>query len=343
MLAEGTIIGITNVCLGLIGALIFAFILSIGIKFRRDRGDISLMLTCNTCLAALLTCLTACVMTCSSLSNGFMVFNLDFCRIWGLCYDIAHCSIYHSYYLQAFYRLCRVVFYKKRSLQTYTLYLILIVSQWTLAITILLPPIFLHWYVKIPNEYFCLVPYTDLGAEMYHIIILYAIPLICIVTVYVWITMFIRDSSRLTGQALTSNQRRRNLRDLIVIKRIIMMVSALIALRFPTVVFMIYAVIVGHLYPLTFGIVGLITSTCLILIGLITFYITPKLRNHLTQLLNLAGNRIHARELLQQHLGATTTSGDHTTPVARIRSTMATGTLTTVQKHLAIPETSTTI
>ena len=322
MLATATILGVTNACLSFIAAFVFSFILIIGMTFRQNRGDISLMLTCNTCLAALLTCLTSLVMTSSNLSNGFLLVNLEFCQVWGLLYDIAHCSIYHSYYLQAFYRLCRVVFHKKRSLQFFSLYLGLIVGQWGLAILILLPPIFLHWYVKISTEKFCLVPYTDLAAEMYHIAILYAIPMICIVTIYIWITTFIRQSSRLTVQTLTTHQRRRNLRDHTIIKRIIMMVSTLVVLRFPTVVFMIYAVIVGHLYPFTFAIVGVITSFCLILIGLITFHITPKLRDQLLLLLNCAGNRVHAREALQRQLAGLITTDSHTTPGPQVRATL---------------------
>jgi hypothetical protein len=321
MLSGATILGITNACLGLIATSVFSFILILGMKFCQNRGDISLMLTYNTCLAALLTCLTAFVMISSNLSNGFLAFNLDFCQIWGLLYDIAQCSIYHSYYLQALYRLCRVVFHKKRSLQSFSLYLVLIVSQWALAIAVLLPPLFLHWYVKIGTESFCLVPYTELAAEMYHIAILYAIPMICIVTIYIWITVFIRNTIRLTVQTLTSNQRRRNLRDHTIIKRIIMMVSTLVVLRFPTVVFMIYAVIVGRLYPFTFAIVGVITSFCLILIGLITFYITPKLRSLLLLLLNGTDNRVHTMEGLQRRLAVVTTSGSHTTPIPRVRAT----------------------
>ena len=248
MVATATVLGITNWCLNFIAILIYLTIIIIGIKNRQELRHISFILTYNTCLAALLACLAVCIMTSSNLSNGFLTYNLTFCCIWGLFYDIFQCSIYHSYYLQAFYRLCRVVFYKKKSLLNYSLFIMLIIGQWTLTISILLPPIFLKWYVHLPTEEYCLVPYTYLLPETYHISIIYMIPLVCISVVYLCITLYIRYSSRAPSLILATNQRQRNLRDLTVIKRIVILISILVALRFPTVIFMIYAVNVGHLY-----------------------------------------------------------------------------------------------
>ncbi|UJR09007.1 hypothetical protein I4U23_013255 [Adineta vaga] len=299
LLTIATIIGILTWGFNFIAILIFLSII-IGIQNRRDLHDISLVLTYNTSFAALLTCLAVSIMIISNLSNGFLTFNFNFCCICGLIYDVCQCSIYHSYYLQAFYRLCRVVFYKKKSLLSFSLFLTLIIGQWSLTIVALLPPIFLGWYVHLSTEQYCLVPYTNLGAELYHIIILYMIPIVCITITYVWITSFIRESSRHSTTMLAINQHQRNLRDLTVIKRIVVLISILIALRGPTVVFMIYASIVGHLYPLTFGIVGLITSVCMIFMGIMLIHITPKLRNNRFASMVYHDNRIHAQQSMQQ-------------------------------------------
>jgi hypothetical protein len=181
-------------------------------------------------------------------------------------------------------------------------YILLIIGQWLLSIIVLLPPIFLNWYVHLPTDQYCLVPYTALLAEMYHIMIIYTIPLVCISIAYVWVTIFIRDSSRTATIILTAKQRQRNSRDFTVIKRIVVIISILIAMRFPTVIFMIYAVSVGHLYPLTFGIVGLITSICFTLIGLITIHITSQLRENLLVFIIRRDNRVRGRPALEQRL-----------------------------------------
>jgi hypothetical protein len=65
---------------------------------------------------------------------------------------------------------------------------------------------------------------------------------------------------------------------------------------------MIYAVIVGHLYPYTFSIVGLITSACLIFIGLMMIHITPQVRDKLFLYFNYRDNRVHTQRTLQQRL-----------------------------------------
>lgn len=295
MLPISTLLGIVNGCLILISTFIFILIFVIIYKCHRTLRDISFLLTCNTCLSGLLTCITICLMTSSNLFNGFLTVDLKFSCIRGLLYDIFECSLYHSYYLQSFYRLCRVVFYKKKSFQCYSLYLILILIEWLLIFLLLLPPYFVNWYSRLPTEKYCLIPYTSIGPEIYHIIVLYTIPLACIMSNYIWITIFIRDSSRTTSIRLTIQQRQRNQRDLTVIKRIIILISILILLRFPTIIFMIYGIINGDLFPLTYPIVSLITAICLIIIALINIHITPQLRRTILNFFNYQNNRIHVQ------------------------------------------------
>jgi hypothetical protein len=96
---------------------------------------------------------------------------------------------------------------------------------------------------------------------------------------------------------IAAAQRVRNQRDLTVIKRILMLISILIVLRFPTIIFMIYGAINGSLYPLTYGIVGLITSMCLILIGIITINITSQLRKQVLNIFFQQNNRIQTEPI----------------------------------------------
>ncbi len=292
MLSVETIVGIFNWCLIYIGIGIYLVIFISVLKCNRELRDVSLLLTCNTCLSAFLTCIAACIMIGSNLFSGFLTYNIVFCYAWGLFYDICECSIYFSYCLQAFYRLCRVVFYKKKFLSCYSLYIILIIVQWLLVLVLLLPPVFINWYTRLLTEQYCLIPYTYIGPEIYHILILYLIPLICLVVVYMWITTYMRSISQASTLVVAAIQRQRNHRDLAVIKRILMLLSILIVLRFPTIIFMIYAVVTGSLYPLTYGIVGIITSVCLIFIGIITINITPQLQKPILRFFGLHNNRI---------------------------------------------------
>ncbi|CAF3685783.1 unnamed protein product, partial [Rotaria sp. Silwood1] len=215
------------------------------------------------------------------------------------------------YCLQAFYRLCRIVFYKKKFLVSYSVCTILTICQWLLVLVFLIPPIFIDWYSRLPTEKYCLIPYTKVWAEIYHILVLYLIPLICIGTIYIWITRFMRQTTRPSTFIIGAMQRQRNQRDLTVIKRIILLVSILIALRFPTIVFMIHAIFAGYLYPFTYGIVGVVTSTCLIFIGLSTIYTTPPLRKQLIDSCFYRNNRIEAGQIPMYQIDVTGAATDY--------------------------------
>lgn len=114
MAIAGRIIGIINWCLIFITMLIYILIFSMIRYGRRQIKDVSILLVLNTCLAAFLTSCTTCIMTSSNLFGGYLMQNLTFRYIWGFLYDVLECAIYYSYCVQSFYRLCRVVFYKKK-------------------------------------------------------------------------------------------------------------------------------------------------------------------------------------------------------------------------------------
>lgn len=291
MFTIGRILSFVNCFFIMMGISIYCLIFVFIYRNRLEYRDVSLILTLNTCLSAFLTCLTVLIMIGSNIFDGFLIRNLQFCCVWGLLYDIFECSIYHSYCLQAFYRLCRIVFYKKKFLLSPMLYQILIVIQWMWIFILLIPPLFVHWYIRLPGEYFCLIPYTSILPEVYHILILYLFPLICIIITYLWITLHMRQRTRSQTMIIVIVQRQRNQRDLTVIKRIILIVSILVMLRFPTIIFLLYGIFTGHLYSLTYSIVGLITSICLIIVALITIQITTQFRKELIDFFHRNRNR----------------------------------------------------
>jgi ABC-type polysaccharide/polyol phosphate export permease len=88
-------------------------------------------------------------------------------------------------------------------------------------------------------------------------------------------------------------ERARNLRDLTVIKRIILCVLMLVLLRFPAIIFIVFGVFRGSLFFLTYPIVLLVTAICLMFIGLITIKITHKFRKQFFKILNRNNNQIH--------------------------------------------------
>lgn len=274
------ILNLINTCLHFGAIIVFSIIIVLFVKSRDNRVDITLILTVNTAVAGLLTCSTTVIMNFSNFFSAFLTWNMNFCHFWGLFYDISLCEMYHSYYLHASYRLIRVVFFRKKNLLALDLYMKLIGVQWLLIVILLLPPLVLDSYQILPNENFCLVPYTNLSAELYHIGLLYVIPICFTFTAYLWVTVFIRNSSRIAIRSLTTaNLYRRNQRDLTMAKRVTLMLLFLVVLRFPTIILTTYSFISGYLHVSTYPLVGLIASLCLLFTGLMTIQMTPKL-NH---------------------------------------------------------------
>ncbi|CAF1408062.1 unnamed protein product [Adineta steineri] len=267
---------------------VFIFLIFIEIIHEQRSKDPSILLILNTCFSAFLTSLIIIIMISSNLFHKFRLIHINICSICGLLYDIFECSIYYSYCLHAFYRLIRVIYYNKRNLLSYNLYKLLILIQWLLIILLILPTYFLKWYIHLPTEKHCLIPYTNIIGSFYLIVFLYLIPLLTIIMIYVLITNHIRSPTIIRIQ-----ERQRNLRDLTAIKRIIVCVLMLIILRFPTIIFVIFDLINGDLNYLTCPIIGFVTAICLILIGILTILATNKIKKNLLKHLNHPSTQIH--------------------------------------------------
>jgi len=291
MVTLTTILGITNYSLIFIAIGIYIFILIKIKRARQNRQDVPILLLCNTCIAVLVTLIVSFVMIISSLTNGFLTYNLSFCQIWGFLYDIFEGSIYYSYCLQAFYRLCRIVFYQKRFLINFSLYIKIIIVQWLFVFCLTLPALFLY-YVQLPTEQYCLVSHSDIHGSMYLIFTLYFIPLISIVLMYLWITSFMRQTSQAATAIIPAQQRQRNIRDLTIIRRLLVLILLLSILRFPTIIFIIHDLIIDELFSWAYTVVSLVTSICLIMVGFITTRNTPQLRSNRFDVIHVHPNQI---------------------------------------------------
>ncbi|CAF0930992.1 unnamed protein product [Adineta steineri] len=290
MFISSLIFGMMTWSLALISIGIFVFIFCIFIQIIHEdkSNDPSTLLILNTCFSAFLTSLIVIIMISSNLFYEFLLININICYICGLLYDTFECSIYYSFCLRAFYRLVRVFYFNRRIFSSYNLYKYLVLTQWLLTISLILPAYFFKWYIHLPTEKYCLIPYTNITGSIYLLIFLYSIPLVTITIIYILITHHIRSPTIIRIQ-----ERRRNLRDLTVIKRIIICVLMLVTLRFPTIMFIIVGLINGDLFFLTYPIVGFVTAICLILIGSSTILGTNKIKKNLLRYFNYPSTQIY--------------------------------------------------
>ncbi|UJR11234.1 hypothetical protein I4U23_015416 [Adineta vaga] len=117
---------------------------------------------------------------------------------------VSICGIMYSNTLQGIYRLCRIVFHTKQMLQSFHFYMKMIVIQWILCFTILIPSFFLDGFKYSVNNYYCENDYRNIRSTVFN--------------VYTWRKMHRRDNHLL--QTMTRIQEMNARRDLVVLFRI---------------------------------------------------------------------------------------------------------------------------
>lgn len=263
-----------------IGVSTLAVILFLLVRYRRECPFTApILLICNNFLAILLCCLFLFEKSTKNL-YGNIHSNISMDDWW--CYatayvtSVAFYSLYHSYIIQACFRLFHVVFYKNKKLHSFRFMCLLILIQWSVDLLITIPTLLLHHYEYVPNNYYCSTPFTNLTVLMYIGILEYYIPMISIGSIYFYVLYFMKKTK---GTSIQENHRQQsNQRDLSVLRRILILVSMLLMLSFPATVLLVLYVITGYLYPFIYQIQWLSMSLVLLMLPMVTVFLTPQLR-----------------------------------------------------------------
>lgn len=144
-----------------------------------------------------------------------------------------------------------------------------------IAFALLYPMLIQNNIVYLSKEYYCYVSFKNFRSMFWIMFNAYGIPLLFLLFIYFRITIFVY---RPTNEQ-TIVIKRRQKRDLIIIRRIIMNLSLLFILGIPSLLLLILLFITGQEHPLIFRIS--ILSASLSMTGLCTTTVlsTPKLRS----------------------------------------------------------------
>ena len=250
-------------------------------KHRRSSINTVILLSCNTYPAIMIGSLTIIDMYAHNLYGDLYV-NVSFDNWW--CYLrfyfllVALCSIYQSYLLQAFFHLFRVVFFKLKQLRNTRFIVRLIVIQWLLSFILILPSLIFNHFEYLPRHYHCQIIFENLDGLMLVAFPVYYFPMITIGLIYVSIIWYTRWKTRSMFQ---QRQRRSSRRDLIVLRRITLLVSLLWALSFPNTILWLLYISTGHLFPLSYHLQWLTFAISLVVLPFASAYLTPQLRKSL--------------------------------------------------------------
>ena len=146
---------------------------------------------------------------------------------------------------------------------------------------VLISPIYI-WYGQrlIPGENICRVPKNNPFSIAYTTIIIYGIPFIALSLTYFQVHRFLRQQARATILDFSSTSRHR-LRDVMVFRRIVIIVTLLGSYGMPNSVMLIMLAITGELVSSFYRILDLSLAACVLTLSVAFFYLTPQLRTEI--------------------------------------------------------------
>ena len=192
----------------------------------------------------------------------------NLCRIRGSLVLALFSAMFGAFCLQAFFRLCRVVYHQYLILQRYHIQLCLIAFKWALSLAFV-------WFVQIdylPAEHYCSIPFNSLKPILTASAVAYGLPSTLLALIYFRIARYIRLHQQ------TLRHRHRNRRDVAVIRRTVVIVSILWTLGIPSMILVLYGYVRnGDLHPLTYRIEWLAPSAAVLVLSVVLIRSDPRL------------------------------------------------------------------
>ncbi|UJR37047.1 hypothetical protein I4U23_029752 [Adineta vaga] len=196
--------------------------------------------------------IVTCSQTLVGIFNPSMSFNGIFCQIqsYFLCFFIN--NVTYSFVIQGLFQLCRVVFHQKLFLQTLRIFIIAMIIQWLFVCLTNLIYFLFRDFEYIDSEYRCLIRFTNLRASFMLFVTAYGIPGNILFMIYFVIIRHIRQRN-----LRIQNRPHGKKRDMIVLKRIVLVFIALQLISTPLAVLSIIYIVTGHIVELTYQIQNL--------------------------------------------------------------------------------------
>ena len=197
------------------------------------------------------------------------------CRFKGYGVTVAGSMFFYSFLLQAFYRLCRVVFSTQPKLRSFRLYAIAMTLQWILGFSQTIPYLVVGTFEYLDYVFYCQVsPNNPLGTFTC-LTAIYAIPFVLTIACYVYT---ITDVRKRSAALITINQNASTRRDLLVLTRIVSLLTFVATVALPQVIIPLIYATAGLFVNWTVQLGWVLTSFSLALISVVLIFASPHLR-----------------------------------------------------------------
>ncbi|CAF1120467.1 unnamed protein product [Adineta steineri] len=177
-------------------------------------------------------------------------FNSFWCIVMGYCSPLVLSTLYFGFVNQAFFRLCRIIYWRNEWIQSFQFYIIIPFIELIISALLSSPILFWHDIVYLPNDYFCYVSVSNTRGILWIFFVSFGNCILILLFIYIRITIYLRQQSN--NQIIRFRQGQQ--RDLIVIKRIFITVGLLSILGIPAAVFLFLFFISGQVHPLVWRI-----------------------------------------------------------------------------------------
>ncbi|CAF3886122.1 unnamed protein product [Rotaria sp. Silwood1] len=266
------------ISLYLLCVVIYYFIHSNSIRRRQILKDMSIRLSLNThCLLIIRSILQFIDIDLNTIKRNYLSIqkfeNSFICRFRGYLLLSIHNCLYWSYTIQAVFRFIRVIFPNYISLCQSTISFCIFISIQFFFGFICMFPIFIGFNAiyLLPNEPYCTASYNKLASLTYMPIFAFVLPLSTIAICYLCIAWKTRHIT------IIRPYQHRNRRDFLVIRRMILIITAISMVSLPLLIDLFIHLPKGYIDPYmnSIGWVSSSINAVILVIGLP--FINPKL------------------------------------------------------------------
>ena len=238
--------------------------------------NIPILLICNTYLTILFGSVMMLIIYGYSINSDLhpTVLNNDYsCQLRGYFLHVFICAFYYSCVLQAIFRLLRIVFNKQMKLQSHYSFFIGIFIQWFISFLYILVHLLNNYYEYSSIAHGCWISFKNVSGLSQALIVMYFIPILTICIIYAYIIRYTRKTVHIQQQ-----RRTRNKRDLLILKRIVIIVLVAMGIGIATLITLIIYVSMDYLVPQAYHLQGLCISGGFLTGSIGFIFISPQIR-----------------------------------------------------------------
>ncbi|CAF1420624.1 unnamed protein product [Adineta ricciae] len=277
------LLNLISLIINFIGTIITTIILIFILLRRKTFFDVQLLLCTNNYFVLFILGILTFSINIRVLQGDLKEFSDEqetlICRIHSYIFYAFISAIYQSFVLQSIFRLFRILHVTQQILLNVRSYWLMIPLVWLFSFLLNLPILLWHGQRLIDSEHVCLVPKDDSRTIAYSILTIYGIPFLSISFIYFRVTQFLHKQS--LNRNLPQIQRSQQ-RDIVVFRRIILILILLGIYGIPTSIMLIILAFTNELAFCFYRVLVLSISICVLTLSLALIYITPQI-NHQIQ------------------------------------------------------------